>query len=109
MKLTPPTYRPVACGTYSGYTSHYQRGETPCAACKAARLDYDRRRRATKRTAALIEDGVTVPSIMLAELYLAAPISLQDRLDQHLGTDLVDALIKAHDDYVDMCQKGNAA
>ena len=29
----------VQCGTASGYTTHYQRGEKPCAACKAAKAE----------------------------------------------------------------------
>lgn len=32
------------CGTISGYTTHYRRGEKPCGECKAARYAYDQDR-----------------------------------------------------------------
>ncbi|MCK8674129.1 hypothetical protein M1M07_23835 [Rhodococcus sp. HM1] len=50
-----------------------------------------------------------VPAIDFAELYLAAPIELQDRLDKRLGTITIDALIKAYDAYIDSTQKDRAS
>lgn len=109
MSLQPPVHNESTCGTYSGYTTHYRHGQKPCAPCRDARRDYELRRRAIKRSKKLIEHGVTVPAVTFAELYLAAPVPLQDQIDRHLGADTIDALIKAHDAYVDMVQKGNAA
>jgi hypothetical protein len=34
--------RPAECGTYAGYSRHYQLGGKPCDACKAARSEYAR-------------------------------------------------------------------
>jgi len=105
----PPTINEATCGTSSGYTIHHRRGESPCGPCLAARRDYDRRRWAVKRASVAIEDGVRVPAIDFAELYLAAPIELQDRLDKRLGTITIDALIKAYDAYIDSTQKDRAS
>lgn len=33
------------CGTYSGYTSHYKRGEKPCEACREAKANAQRESR----------------------------------------------------------------
>lgn len=41
---------PAQCGTHSGAVRHYQRGETPCAPCLAAKNAYRAERR--KRGAA---------------------------------------------------------
>jgi hypothetical protein len=35
-----------SCGTPKGYRLHLRQGETPCAACRTANRDYERRRRA---------------------------------------------------------------
>ena len=43
--------RTAQCGTTSGYTAHYYRGEAPCEACKDAHRAYRRQWRARKRTA----------------------------------------------------------
>ncbi|MBH0121535.1 hypothetical protein I0Q12_19280 [Rhodococcus sp. CX] len=99
----------VSCGTNSGYHTHLRRGEKACDPCKAAHTDYQRRANAVRRSKKLIDQGVTVQAVTFAELYLAAPVPLQNRLDHQLGADIIDALIKAHDDYISMVQKGNAA
>ena len=109
MSLQPPVHNESACGTYSGYTTHYRHGQTPCEPCRKARRDYELRCRAIKRSKKMLDNGVTVNAVMFAELYLAAPVPLQDQIDRHLGADTIDAIVKAHDAYVDMVQKGNAA
>ncbi|MDV2474208.1 hypothetical protein F8M49_29945 [Rhodococcus zopfii] len=108
MSLQPPVRNRVTCGTNSGYHIHRRNGQKACDDCRAAHTDYQRRTAVVKRSKKLIDNGVTVPAITFAELYLAAPVPLQDRIDRHLGTDLVDALIKAHDDYIDMVQKARS-
>lgn len=42
----PYDYKPVDCGTYSGYATHKRRNEVPCEACTIARDDYLRDYRA---------------------------------------------------------------
>lgn len=32
-------------GSYAGYTAHQKAGQEPCAACRAARAEYDKKRR----------------------------------------------------------------
>lgn len=109
MSLQPPVHNPATCGTNSGYHIHLRNGQKACDECRAAHTDYQRRTAVVKRSKKLIDNGVTVPAVMFAELYLAAPVPLQNSIDRHLGPDIVDALIKALDDYIDMVQKGNAA
>lgn len=43
-------------GTYSGYASHYRRGERPCMACRAAKNRY---RREWRRIRRLLDQAVS--------------------------------------------------
>lgn len=51
-KLRPPKPRPMEHGTANGYNSHYERGEKPCDACRAAYYAAQKRRRDAKKRAA---------------------------------------------------------
>ena len=46
-----PLRRSVACGTPSGYVSHYRRGEKPCQACRDGFNTYRRAWRRQGRAA----------------------------------------------------------
>lgn len=47
-----PWEQPINHGIMSGHTAHRRRNETPCAACKTARQQYERSRKAERKTTA---------------------------------------------------------
>jgi len=47
-----PWEQPINHGTESGHQAHRRRNETPCAACKTAHQQYERRRKAERKTTA---------------------------------------------------------
>ncbi|MCR8695557.1 hypothetical protein NWP13_23795 [Rhodococcus pyridinivorans] len=84
--MTQPSSK---CGTVAGYMRHIRLyGEQPCDTCKTARADYDRERRA---------NNVTIPKLLLAEMYLNAPIAVQERVEKTVGQDVIDQLVQAFD------------
>jgi hypothetical protein len=92
------TRPPAKCGTTSGYMRHYKRGETPCDPCKAAhRLYRIQRRHERGPEPSSGTSTVRVPKLLLAEMYLHAPMELQDRVDTTLGRQRVDQLVRLYD------------
>lgn len=72
------------CGTYGGCLVHYRRGEKPCSACMNTQNHYCREWRIrTGRT-----KSARIPLHVLGALLEAAPIELEEWVEQSLG-DLV--------------------
>jgi hypothetical protein len=79
------------CGTLSGYYLHVRRKEPRCQPCKDAMAAESRRRTRERRS------WVKVDRVLLAELFLNAPIFLQERLEGELGRKKVDEMVEVFD------------
>lgn len=74
-------------GTPAGYNRHLAADEAPCTACNDAKNDYRKLVRA--RTASRMQ----MPVNLIAGLYLAAPIKLQEMVEEYLTAPAIDALV----------------
>lgn len=91
------------CGTEQGYSRHLRLKEPTCAACKNAHAIKGRISRGSvsdkpiKRRRVFSHDTVRVPLEIFAELYWTASQRAIDMLDEQLGMDTIDRIIKEHD------------
>lgn len=83
----------VECGTLPGYYLHARRKEPRCQPCKDAAAAYARRRRKIRADRV----NTKVNRVLLAELFLNAPIRLQERLEAELGRETVDEMVEMFD------------
>lgn len=83
--------RQLTHGTIHAYRRHRLAGETPCPSCSTAQAD--RQRLARARTC----DRMQLPVDLIAELYLAAPPEVQERVDGYLTSPVVDVLVDRRD------------
>ena len=105
----PKPIRPRAlirpdCGTYNGWTYHYNHKEDPCTACKFAKNAYvreHRNRERGKRTMNTNRKSVTISVGLFRDLYLNVDPSMASevmaRADAELGRDVVDKSIEIAD------------
>lgn len=85
-------------GTYAGWNRHVKSRETPCEPCAEAQREYQRERR--RRHGSGFDyraKSVTVPNTLFAELYLNAPIELQDRVDKEIGATRINRCVRLFD------------
>lgn len=81
------------CGTLSGYYLHARRKEPRCQPCKDAMAAHARKTRPSRAD----QTSVKVDRLLLAELFLNAPIRLQERLEAELGRGKVDEMVEVFD------------
>ena len=80
------------CGTIAGYHTHIRWKEKTCDSCRLAAAAYERDRAAARR-----KKFIQIERALVAELYLNAPISLQERLERELGRKKVDEMVEVFD------------
>ena len=96
-----------SCGTDSGYVRHSRLGETACELCRAAHRDYSRRRRIVAKSKKLLDSGINIPALTVARMYLLSPIDVQIELDKIIDADVIDEIVRLHDQYVDITRKAS--
>jgi hypothetical protein len=98
------------CGTDSGYSRHHFNGEIACGPCKDAHALKVRLARHSssklpvRRFKIKTPERVTIPLNIFAEMYWTASAKVVDMLDEALGVDKVDELIK----FADQAQAADA-
>lgn len=80
------------CGTDSGYAQHRARHEDACRDCRIAHNAY----RQARRIRIGETTKVSVDAEALAELYLSAPVDVQQSIRQMIGAELVEATLDYH-------------
>lgn len=85
-------------GTYAAWNRHMRAHEAPCEPCAEAAREYQRERRLRHGPGFNYRSkSVTVPNTLLAELYLNAPIELQDRVDKEIGANRINRCVRLFD------------
>jgi len=93
--MTQP--QPARCGTHAGYRKHRRNNEPTCDECRRFKADYARERGYNRAKVRPTTQAVYVPKLLLAEMYLNAPIELQKRIDRALGQRRMDQLVELYD------------
>ncbi|MCZ4557930.1 hypothetical protein O4215_20425 [Rhodococcus maanshanensis] len=81
----------MTCGTRNGYDKHRRDGEEACQPCKDAKAKWSRVQRALRGR------YCQVPPLLLAQLYLSAPIALQLKFELAVGESVAAALVQRLD------------
>lgn len=103
--LVVKEFDPEQCGTNQGYNRHVAAREPACRECKDAHTYYERERRRSRgessapdhKAVRRMRTLVKLPVELFAELYWTASPKALDALDELLGPEKVDKLIKQAD------------
>jgi hypothetical protein len=92
------TAQSIRHGTASGYTAHRRRHEVPCRDCTDAHSAVSvARLRADGRPARAAGRYTTIPTTVLADLYLNATPAAQERAEQATPDGVLDLAVKRYD------------
>lgn len=85
-------------GTCYGYQQHRRRDEEPCPACRKAKADYQKKWYAEhgKDPHPAVRSHM-IPAVLLAELYLNAPIDVQRKVEKQYDRKKLEHAVKLYD------------